>query len=80
MVQGVVDCILDEGDGLVVVDFKTDAVFGHQVPLRAKDYFPQLEYYCRAASGAFGRPVKEAYLYFLTPGELVPFTGITKEG
>ena len=80
LVQGVVDCILDEGDGLVVVDFKTDAVFGHQVPLRAKDYFPQLEYYCRAASGAFGRPVKEAYLYFLTPGELVPFTGITKEG
>ena len=80
LVQGVVDCILDEGDGLLVLDFKTDAVFGDRVLPRAKNYFLQLEYYCRAVALAYGRPVKEAYLYFLAPGELVPFTGLTEEG
>ncbi|MGI6038529.1 MAG: helicase-exonuclease AddAB subunit AddA, partial [Limnochordia bacterium] len=71
LIQGVIDCLLEEEDGLVLLDFKTDRVYGPQIARRAKNYVTQMEYYKRAVEAAYPQRVKEAYLYFLTPGQLV---------
>jgi ATP-dependent helicase/nuclease subunit A len=73
LVQGVVDALALEPDGIVVVDFKTDHVAGEAgvAPLLAR-YGAQVGLYARAASGAYGRPVREAWLAFLAAGLQVP--------
>lgn len=61
LVQGIADCVIEEADGLTIVDYKTD---------RASDpaelvahYTPQLSLYRRALSEQFGKPVKKCVLY-----------------
>ncbi len=60
MMQGVVDCFVEEDDGIVIVDFKTD-----RQP-RPEYYRSQLEVYAQALSRIFGKPVKKKVLYFFT--------------
>src|SRR5690606_33009413 len=61
LVQGVVDALWREGDGLVVVDFKTDRVTGDPAALAVeRGYDRQLRLYARATTAAYGRPVTEA--------------------
>jgi ATP-dependent exoDNAse (exonuclease V) beta subunit len=51
IVEGTVDVVFEEGDGLVVVDFKTD-----REPAELKDqYERQLTLYCRAFAALRGR-------------------------
>ncbi|MBQ7566162.1 MAG: helicase-exonuclease AddAB subunit AddA [Oscillospiraceae bacterium] len=64
MLQGVVDCFLDEPDGLTVVDFKTDRIRKGGEAERAELYRPQLETYALALSRIFEKPVKRKLLYF----------------
>lgn len=78
IIQGVVDCLLEEHDGLVIIDFKTDAVRRsaaepHRETLSeaAARYQGQLRLYARALQAIYRKPVKEAYLYFLAVGEEV---------
>ena len=71
LLQGVVDCCFETGDGLVVVDFKTDRVSGGETALRAEHYRPQLEAYSAALERVLEKPVVRRVLYFLTPGETV---------
>jgi len=72
LLQGVVDCCLLEADGLVIIDYKTDAVRSDsEIAARSRWYAGQLRAYARAMSRIFGRPVKECVLYFLTPGRAV---------
>jgi ATP-dependent helicase/nuclease subunit A len=63
LVQGVIDCLFQESDGLVLLDFKTDAVKG-QVERAAERYRLQLELYAKAIEHIWGQPVKEKYLFF----------------
>ncbi len=70
MLQGVVDCFWEEDGGLVIVDFKTDRVYGDPAR-KAADYTPQLEAYAQALSRIFEKPVREKYLYFFDCGEAV---------
>ena len=70
MLQGVVDCFWEEDGGLVIVDFKTDRVYGDPAR-KAADYTPQLEAYAQALSRIFEKPVREEYLYFFDCGEAV---------
>jgi len=72
LVQGIVDVLVDEPDGLTILDFKTDRVRREEVEARAALYRPQLETYRRAVAAAWRRPVKAAWLYFLVPGVAVP--------
>lgn len=60
-VQGVVDMLLDEPDGLVLVDYKTDR--GKDREALAAQYKIQLELYARAMTGILKLPVKEKYIY-----------------
>ena len=63
MLQGVVDCFWEEDGALVLVDFKTDRVYGDPVR-KTVDYTPQLNAYAQALGRIFCLPVKEKYLYF----------------
>ena len=71
LLQGVVDCCLEEPGGLVVVDYKTDAVTSERAPVRARRYLPQMEAYSRALTRITGKPVRERILYFLRCGAAV---------
>lgn len=67
LLQGVVDCCVEEPDGLTVIDFKTDNVYGADVFERAEIYRGQLEAYSKALCRITGKNVKSGYLYFFTP-------------
>jgi ATP-dependent helicase/nuclease subunit A len=62
LVQGIIDMLVDEGDGFVLIDFKTDRVKGNADFIINK-YKHQLELYSRAVEIVTGRKVKESYLY-----------------
>ena len=70
LLQGVVDCCIDEGDGLVIIDYKTDAVrTAEEIASRAEHYRPQLMAYAKALGRILKKPVKECLLFFLSTGE-----------
>ena len=71
LLQGVVDCMYETADGIVIVDFKTDRVRPGQETERAARYRPQLEAYRRAVQEVFGRPVCGCVLFFLHTGQTV---------
>ena len=72
VVQGVIDCFVEEDDGLLLLDFKTDDPRGRPLAELAARYQGQVRLYRRALEEILGRPVREAYLYFLAAGEAVP--------
>ncbi len=67
VVQGIIDMLVQTPDGLVVIDFKSDRVAGEQIASRAEAYRGQLDLYGRAASDILQCPVRQKWLYFLTP-------------
>ncbi len=72
LLQGVVDCCLEEQGQLVIIDYKTDHVKpGPQTEERGRFYTKQVLAYARALQRIFGMPVKEGLLYFLSSGEIV---------
>ncbi len=66
ILQGSVDCIIEENDGLVIVDYKTDRVKNAE---ELEDmYALQLNLYKEAINQIFDKPVKECYIYSLHCG------------
>jgi ATP-dependent helicase/nuclease subunit A len=63
LVQGVVDCLVDEGDGLLLLDYKSDRIPADQPGLAADRYRGQLNLYARAVESILRRKVKEKYIY-----------------
>lgn len=63
MVQGVIDCLIDEGDGFVLVDYKTDSGNINDILSR---YRGQLRLYAEAVEKILKKPVKEKYLYLFS--------------
>lgn len=68
LVQGVIDCLLDEGDGFVLIDYKTDELRPGRVEELVAKYRPQVDLYALAVERILKKPVKEKYLYFLSGG------------
>lgn len=66
IVQGVIDCLIDEGDGYVLLDYKTDMVSKGDIERAAADYSGQLNLYVRAVETILQKPVKDKYLYFFS--------------
>ncbi len=64
ILQGVIDCILTEDDGLVIIDYKTDDISGVEEDELKKRFSNQLDYYKLAMEKILGKHVKEKYLYF----------------
>ncbi len=69
LLQGVVDCLLIEPDGITLIDYKTDRISAGEVPLRAQRYAMQLRAYAHSIERIFSLPVKSRVLHFLSPGE-----------
>lgn len=71
LVQGIIDCLIEEPDGIVLIDFKTDSIserfpggFEQARPVLENRYRLQLEMYSQALEKSYGKRVKERYLYF----------------
>nr|WP_162990699.1 helicase-exonuclease AddAB subunit AddA [Maliibacterium massiliense] len=67
IVQGAIDAWFPQGEGLVVVDFKSDRVWDAGEALIAR-YAPQLDWYARALEALTGRRVRARYLYTFALG------------
>ena len=73
LVQGVIDAYMEEEDGLVLIDYKTDRVPGGRAGRErlAERYRQQVAYYQRALEQLMGKKVKENIIYSLTLQESV---------
>jgi ATP-dependent helicase/nuclease subunit A len=65
LLQGVVDCCIQEGETLTVIDFKTDG------QIHPEHYTQQLEAYALAMERIFRKPVREAVLWYLRKKQAV---------
>lgn len=70
IVQGIVDCLFEDEEGLVLVDYKSDAVDGRfpggqeqAITELSKRYETQLNLYTTAIEHIWNRKVNERYLY-----------------
>ena len=72
LMQGVVDCFIEEEGAITIIDYKTDHVFSvKDIAERAEFYKGQMEVYAKALSRICGKPVKDCVLYFLSAGKAV---------
>jgi ATP-dependent helicase/nuclease subunit A len=65
IIEGRIDALAEEADGILLVDFKTDDVAPGTEPARTAQYAAQIRAYADAVVAATGRPVREASLVFL---------------
>ena len=65
VIDGKIDLLFEEDDGVVVVDYKTDNLPGGGAPLLADRYGDQATAYGIAVGIASGLPVKEVVLLFM---------------
>lgn len=66
LLQGVVDLIIVDADGICVVDFKSDRVSESTLAQRIEEHRQQVETYCQAVERIFQKNVKEKFLYFFS--------------
>ena len=70
MLIGIMDLVIDEADGTVLVDYKTDAVkSGSELTER---YTEQLRLYAETLRVLTGQPVKACFIYSVTLNETIP--------
>lgn len=69
LIQGIIDVYFEEEDGIVLVDYKTDAVgeFGEEELIRR--YQEQIRYYERALNQLLDKTVKEKIIYSFSLGK-----------
>ena len=70
-VQGIIDCMFEEDDGMVILDYKTDIVDADEADELVKRYHRQLELYAQAASRILNKDVKEKILYSFALGKSI---------
>ncbi|MHB1452875.1 MAG: helicase-exonuclease AddAB subunit AddA [Saccharofermentanales bacterium] len=71
-VQGIIDCWFEEGDGAVLVDYKTDSIAGNRNAVSGeldKRYNTQLSIYSRAIREIMGIKVKKALIWLVGAAE-----------
>ncbi len=71
VVKGMIDCLFEEEDGYVLLDFKTDYVTNDTIQSVVDNYKIQLELYAKAVNKALDKNVKEKYIYFYNINKLV---------
>ncbi|OAT72044.1 helicase-exonuclease AddAB subunit AddA [Parageobacillus thermoglucosidasius] len=79
LVQGVIDCLFADENGLVLIDFKTDAITNrfaggwHEAKqVMISRYKTQMQLYCRAVEQIWKMNVDECYLYLFDGSHLLP--------
>ncbi|MCA1030972.1 helicase-exonuclease AddAB subunit AddA [Bacillus timonensis] len=77
LIQGVIDCIFEDAEGLVLVDYKTDSIsfkyssFEEAKPDLEERYRVQIELYARAIEYIWKKPLTDRFLYFFDGGHLL---------
>lgn len=71
LVQGVVDCIFETEEGLVLLDYKTDAVYGNVLETIKERYEVQISLYKRAIERIWNQPVIRSYLFLFDGAHLI---------
>ena len=66
LIQGIIDAYLEEEDGLVLIDYKTDYVPQGQEDILVKRYRTQMDYYQKALEQIVGKKVKQRIIYSLS--------------
>lgn len=62
LIQGIIDCYFVEEGHIVLIDYKTDYIYGDEEKLALK-YKTQLDLYKEAIEAITGKCVKETYIY-----------------
>ena len=74
IVRGIIDCFFEDGDALVLLDYKTGSLkevkAGNFDAIKDR-YKVQIDLYRDALEKATGKSVKEAYLYLTDAGEFI---------
>ncbi|MBS4218041.1 helicase-exonuclease AddAB subunit AddA [Bacillus sp. FJAT-49711] len=78
LVQGIIDCIIEEQHGVILLDYKTDAIqgrfpngFSQAKKILSRRYETQLNFYEQAIAEIWKKPVIGKYLYFFDAGEFL---------
>ena len=71
LLQGVIDCLLENGGELTIIDYKTDRVSGKTIETTAQYYKGQVEVYSMAMERITGKRVSRCGLYFFSVGKVV---------
>ncbi|WP_077617218.1 helicase-exonuclease AddAB subunit AddA [Bacillus sinesaloumensis] len=77
LIQGVIDCIFEDDNGIVLIDYKTDTISGKYKsfeearPVLEERYRVQLELYSKAIEHIWRKPLTGKYLYFFDGGYLL---------
>lgn len=71
VVQGVMDLAVILSNEIWLVDFKTDHLIELELPVKVRQYAPQLKLYSLALSRIYRRPVQERWLHWLALGKTV---------
>ncbi|WP_409274326.1 helicase-exonuclease AddAB subunit AddA [Neobacillus sp. SCS-31] len=79
-IQGIIDCLFEDREGLVMIDFKSDRITGRfrsgfegAAPILADRYRLQIDLYTRALEKIWKRRVDERYLFFFDGAHLLKF-------
>lgn len=73
LVQGIIDCLAEEEEGLLLVDYKTDRYNPATIMQIAGRYGSQLDLYIRAVENITGRRVTATYLYMFYGGDALVY-------
>ncbi|MGV2886040.1 helicase-exonuclease AddAB subunit AddA [Paenibacillus taichungensis] len=71
LIQGVIDCLFEEEEGLILLDYKTDSTKGMTADQLIEKYRLQINLYERSIEDTWKRPIVEKYLYFFDGGQLI---------
>ena len=65
LVHGIIDGVIEQDDGIIVFDYKTDNVSDNNIQQKIHDYSGQLNLYAEAIALIKQKPIIGKYLYFL---------------
>lgn len=77
IIQGIIDCLFEEDDKIVILDYKTDKVIKDGISKEdrieeiKKSYKKQLDLYEEAVKLIYGKEIKEKILYLFDSGDEV---------
>jgi ATP-dependent helicase/nuclease subunit A len=71
LIQGVIDCLFEDEQGLVLVDYKTDSLNGVSTEEMLSRYKVQIGLYSRAVEHIWKRTIAGKYIYYFDGARLI---------
>lgn len=71
LIQGVIDCLFEDEQGLFIVDYKTDRIMDDQWEAAAEKHRFQMNLYRRAIEHIINRKISGVYLFFFDGARVV---------